>query len=176
MELALILESRPSGDVASNELTTLLDPNQAEASWSQRLALWLADLRAELPPPRQAAAYSLSLSLVDDDRIARLNQAWRQVAGPTDVLAFAALEEAPPQPGPAEASAVSEEPLELGDIVISLETAQRQARQNGHDLSRELLFLASHGLLHLLGWDHPDEASLEAMLALQERLIQRAGG
>ena len=149
---------------------------RSEADWCRRFALWLADLRAELPPAWQAAAYSLSLSLVDDARIAHLNQDWRQVEGPTDVLAFAALEEAPPQPEPTSAEAVSEEPLELGDIVISLETAQRQARQSGHDLSRELLFLASHGLLHLLGWDHPDEVNLEVMLALQERLIRQAGG
>ena len=63
------------------------------------------------------------------------------------------------------------EPLELGDIVISLETAARQAAAAGTSLEAELLFLASHGLLHLLGWDHPDEASLSAMLARQEALI-----
>jgi probable rRNA maturation factor len=63
------------------------------------------------------------------------------------------------------------EPLELGDIVISVETAARQAPEHGHSLERELLFLASHGLLHLLGWDHPDEASLAAMLAQQEQLL-----
>jgi probable rRNA maturation factor len=52
-----------------------------------------------------------------------------------------------------------------------VETAARQAPEHGHDLERELLFLASHGLLHLLGWDHPDEPSLEAMLARQEQLF-----
>jgi len=62
-------------------------------------------------------------------------------------------------------------PLELGDIVISVETAARQAPEHGHSLALELLFLASHGLLHLLGWDHPDEASLAAMLARQEALL-----
>jgi len=61
--------------------------------------------------------------------------------------------------------------LELGDIVISLETAARQAPEHGHSLEQELLFLASHGLLHLVGWDHPDDASLAAMLARQERLL-----
>jgi probable rRNA maturation factor len=61
--------------------------------------------------------------------------------------------------------------LELGDIVISLDTAARQAPEHGHSLERELLFLASHGLLHLLGWDHPDDASLAAMLERQERLL-----
>ena len=62
-------------------------------------------------------------------------------------------------------------PLELGDIVISVETAARQASEHGHSLVQELQFLASHGLLHLLGWDHPDDASLAAMLARQEALL-----
>ncbi len=61
--------------------------------------------------------------------------------------------------------------LELGDIVISLDTAARQAPEHGHSLEQELLFLASHGLLHLVGWDHPDDASLAAMLARQDRLL-----
>lgn len=61
--------------------------------------------------------------------------------------------------------------LELGDIVISLDTAARQAPEHGHSLEQEMLFLASHGLLHLVGWDHPDDASLAAMLARQERLL-----
>ena len=73
-----------------------------------------------------------------------------------------------------DADVVLLEPLELGDIVISVETAARQAPEHGHDPERELLFLASHGLLHLLGWDHPDEASLAAMLARQERLLPKA--
>ena len=65
----------------------------------------------------------------------------------------------------------SSEPLELGDIVISLETAARQAAAADTSLEAELLFLASHGLLHLLGWDHPDAESLAAMLSRQEALI-----
>ena len=68
----------------------------------------------------------------------------------------------------------SGEPLELGDIVISLETAARQAAAADTSLEAELLFLASHGLLHLLGWDHPDAESLAAMLCRQEALIAGA--
>jgi rRNA maturation RNase YbeY len=73
---------------------------------------------------------------------------------------------------PGHADEDGDEPLELGDIVISLETAARQAEAGGTGLEAELLFLASHGLLHLLGWDHPDEPSLTAMLARQETLIR----
>jgi probable rRNA maturation factor len=150
-----------------------VDPLQGADPWHHLLACWLEQLAAELPTHLQAPAYSLGLSLVGDAAIAELNADWRQKEGPTDVLAFAAqdegLEQAPPMPLPADYD--GGEPLELGDIVISVETAARQAAEHGHSLERELLFLASHGLLHLLGWDHPDDASLAAMLSRQERLL-----
>lgn len=142
----------------------------AEATWSACVRCWLEALAPELPTPLRAGSYSLGLSLVDDATIASLNATWRQKEGPTDVLAFAAQEDAPPLPPSAAGQNVTD-PLELGDIVISLETALRQALEAGHSLEQELLFLASHGLLHLLGWDHPDEPSLEAMLTLQNDLL-----
>ena len=93
-------------------------------------------------------------------------------------LAFAAQDEAeagaPAMPMPTWSDGPDSEPLVLGDILISLETAARQAQEHGHSLEREVLFLASHGLLHLLGWDHPDEASLAAMLGRQEQLLAAA--
>ena len=151
----------------------MADPLQGAELWHQCISCWLEQLSQELPPELQASAYSLGLSLVGDDEIAELNQDWRDKAGPTDVLAFAAQDEgladAPPIPMPS--SAEEAEPLELGDIVISLETAARQAPEHDHDLREELLFLATHGLLHLLGWDHPDDASLAAMLSRQEQLL-----
>lgn len=58
-----------------------------------------------------------------------------------------------------------------GDIVISVPTARAQAKAQGHRLSQELAWLASHGLLHLLGWDHPDELSLQRMLQQQRQLL-----
>lgn len=114
--------------------------------------------------------YELSLRLTDDTEIQTLNAQYRQIDKPTDVLAFAALEVDSPQ---------SEEmrslPLYLGDIVISVDTAQRQAEQQGHDVSYELAWLAAHGLLHLVGWDHPDDDSLARMLSQQETLLQVVG-
>jgi probable rRNA maturation factor len=152
-----------------HEAGPLASPEEGERLWTSLLGDWLAQLADELPSPLRTASYSLGLQLCDDDTIAALNAAWRQLSGPTDVLAFAAQED-PPPPGPADL-----DPLELGDIVISLETAARQAQEHDHPLERELRFLASHGLLHLLGWDHPDEASLAAMLERQERLLGRPG-
>ena len=161
------------------------DPLAGADPWHTLLSCWLEQLADELPPELQSPGYSLGLSLVGDAEIAALNADWRDKPGPTDVLAFAAqdddLDGAPPMPLPPglmadddEASddeAGDSELLELGDIVISLDTAARQAGEHGHSLERELLFLASHGLLHLLGWDHPDDDALAAMLNRQESLL-----
>ena len=162
-----------------------LDPLEGADPWHALLGSWLSQLAGELPSALQAPAYSLGLSLVGDAEIAALNADWRSKAGPTDVLAFAAQDDdrdgAPPLPLPpglmddaGDAEIHGAEPLELGDIVISVETAARQAPEHGHSLEQELLFLASHGLLHLLGWDHPDDASLAAMLARQHKLLASA--
>lgn len=86
----------------------------------------------------------LSLLLVDDGFIARLNEKFRGVSGPTDVLSF-------PQ-GPTQFPGFI--PQLLGDLVVSTETAQRQAKHMGHSLSEEMDLLLTHGILHLLGYDH----------------------
>lgn len=161
-------------DVQTGELWASADPliggEGAERTWSAFVRGWLEAVAGELPNSLRAPTYSLGLSLVDDATISALNTAWRQKEGPTDVLAFAAQEEAPPLPtGQGAEKFIA--PLELGDIVISLETASRQALEAGQTLEQELLFLASHGLLHLLGWDHPDEPSLQAMLNRQNDLL-----
>ncbi|QEY32835.1 rRNA maturation RNase YbeY [Synechococcus sp. RSCCF101] len=139
---------------------------RSEQAWMELLSHWLEALQGRLPAPLRAGGYSLGLHLVDDAGIAELNHAWRQREGPTDVLSFPAQDS-----GPSDWSGPAGSPLELGDIVISVPTAQRQAGDAGHGLAHELRWLASHGLLHLLGWDHPDDASLEAMLALQDELL-----
>ncbi len=137
-----------------------------EERWQALLRLWLADLQPELPAGLRAEAYSLGLEFCDDASIAELNGSWRQKPEATDVLAFAAQEGEPDQRQPLPPG----EPLELGDIVISLETAARQ-QDPALGLAQELLFLASHGFLHLLGWDHPDDQQLAAMLERQQGLL-----
>jgi probable rRNA maturation factor len=137
--------------------------------WESWLGKWLEILQPDLP---LAAAYELTLRLTDDTEIQALNAQYRHKNQPTDVLAFAALEVDSPQlPAQIQLSM----PLYLGDVVISVETAHRQAQQQGHSLQTELAWLASHGLLHLLGWDHPDEESLLEMLARQTTLLQIVG-
>jgi probable rRNA maturation factor len=138
---------------------------QAESSWEEWLEQWLAAMSFELP---QAESYELSLRFTTDAEIQELNAQYRAQNLPTDVLAFAALEvDYPKLPICL--------PLYLGDIVISVETADRQAESQAHPLMAELVWLAAHGFLHLIGWDHPDESSLHHMLQQQEILLSKIG-
>jgi probable rRNA maturation factor len=136
--------------------------------WKHWFQTWLEALYPNIPV---ADAYELSLRLTGDREIKILNEQYRQKDRPTDVLAFAALETKIPLPTDGD---YLSEPLYLGDIVISLDTAARQARAEAHSPLGELAWLAAHGLLHLLGWDHPDEQSLEKMLAEQTKLLKYA--
>jgi probable rRNA maturation factor len=139
-------------------------PQDAEL-WYEWFNIWLADLQTKLP---FAKGYELSLRLTDDKEIQTLNAQYRDRDCPTDVLSFAALEtEVPEIP----LELLTEEPLYLGDIIISIDTAERQAKERGHSLRWEVTWLAAHGFLHLLGWDHPDRESLNAMLDRQEKLL-----
>jgi probable rRNA maturation factor len=155
-------------------LEVVLDPQhpQAEqitaADWHTWFNRW-ATLVEVVGSPLDT--YELSLTLTSDGDIAQLNQTYRQIDQPTDVLSFAALE----TDSPLAPELLASEPLYLGDIIISLDTAQRQAEEAGHSLVWETVWLASHGFLHLLGWDHPDEESLARMWAKQEELLAALG-
>jgi probable rRNA maturation factor len=90
--------------------------------------------------------YDFAILLTGDRRIRGLNRQYRHQDKPTDVLSFPSADgETLPQ---------GLEEVTLGDIVISVDTAQRQARERGHGLEKELKILVLHGLLHLLGYDH----------------------
>ena len=99
----------------------------------------------------------------------QLNLQYRQQDRPTDVLSFAALESQMPEIPKGMSDYI--EPTYLGDIIISQTTAISQAQERDHSLTYELAWLAAHGFLHLLGWDHPDDQSLEAMLAEQDIML-----
>lgn len=153
--------SSESPDIDTNEFIS-------EPTWETWLQQWLESLQPDIPV---APAYELTLRLTDDEEIQTLNAQYRHKNQPTDVLAFAALEVDYPQPEELKLS----QPLYLGDIVISADTANRQAQQQGHSLKIELAWLAAHGLLHLVGWDHPDEDSLTRMLKQQQILLNSVG-
>lgn len=102
----------------------------------------------------------LSILLCDDGVIAELNEQYRRKKGPTDVLAFAMREgEGPGEGGPL-----------LGDVVVSVDTARRQARDRGHSIRDEVTALLAHGILHLLGYDHQTRAEERRMNALADGL------
>lgn len=107
----------------------------------------------------------LSILLTDDETIRELNAVHRRIDRPTDVLAF-------PQDEPDRAVPGRERPL--GDIAISIDTAARQAKKQHHELMDEVLHLLAHGLLHLVGYDHQDDAAEQRMNEEARRLIARA--
>ena len=139
-----------------------------ETTWVSWFQDWLQTPGLDLPP---ADTYELSLRLTTDSEIQALNSQFRHQDKPTDVLSFAAMEVDFPGIGE-DAADLS---LYLGDIIISVDTAVRQAPEHGYSLRKELAWLASHGLLHLLGWDHPDESSLLIMLNQQETFLNHSG-
>lgn len=111
----------------------------------------------------------VSLMLVDDQRIHALNLEYRGVDRPTDVLSFALQEETDEEP-----DAVFEDDM-LGDIVISAERAREQAKEYGHSFEREIVYLAVHGTLHLLGYDHEEESERQEMRSKEEEVMALLG-
>jgi probable rRNA maturation factor len=107
----------------------------------------------------------LSLILVSDRQIRKLNREWREKDMATDVLSFPLQMDPPP----------AELPWEIGEIVISVERASEQAQNYGHDLSRELAFLFAHGLLHVLGFDHETPDDEQEMFGRQHEILETAG-
>lgn len=118
---------------------------------------------------RQGPA-GMTLLITDDEQIRELNRRYRHVDATTDVLAFAFLEE-----GQGAFVAPAEEEPYLGDVIISLPQAERQAEAGGHSLLCELCLLAVHGTLHLLGHDHAEPAEKARMWALQRAVLADIG-
>jgi probable rRNA maturation factor len=106
--------------------------------------------------------------------MAALNQAYRGIAHPTDVLAFPAEEAGKPARGGG-AKAAPGGPY-LGDLAISVETARRQAARRGQPLEREAALLVIHGILHLVGYDHGTPAQRRRMWRAQTRLLRAHAG
>lgn len=104
--------------------------------------------------------------IINDDEIHKLNKKYRNIDRPTDVITFA-LEDY--KEGPALDIRV------LGDVYISYDKVIKQANDYGHSKTRELCFLAVHGLLHLLGYDHMKEEDEKKMFNLQKELLNNYG-
>lgn len=124
--------------------------------------------RVALERMNQPDGSSVAITLVDDATIRHLNEQYRGVDSVTDVLSFST------QGG--EGFILPEEgQFELGDIVISCDTAAGQARLMGHACAEELALLTIHGCLHLVGMDHGTDAEQQAMWQLQDELLAELG-
>jgi probable rRNA maturation factor len=117
-------------------------------------------------------AGEIVLTFVDDEVICELNEQYRGIDKPTDVLSFSMSEQTDEEPIIVYENKPEEQ---LGDIVISAPAAKRQSEEYGHSLEREIGFLFIHGLLHLLGYDHQDEHAEQRMIQKQEQILQLAG-
>ncbi len=122
------------------------------------------------------AKAEVSILLCDDAEIRRLNRDYRRKDRPTDVLAFASSEAHPGRGLGDEVKKLARAEGVLGDIVVSIDTARRQAEEKGHSLTHEVTFLLAHGLLHLLGFDHRTRAEERRMTARTDALLAAALG
>ena len=146
-----------------------LENNQEKVSIPEALE---ADLTKAMNVVAELEALSpqteVDITLVDDAAIHDLNRTYRGIDRPTDVLSFA-LDEGEEEPE------VDDDEIEhlLGDVIISAPTAVRQGEEYGHGLEREMTYLAVHGMLHLLGYDHMEEKDKLIMRKREEEVLRR---
>ena len=105
----------------------------------------------------------VSCVLVDDERIHEINREYRHIDRSTDVISFAMEDN--------DQFYVEGMPRTLGDIFISVDHAKKQAEEYGHSLRREMCFLFTHGILHLLGYDHMTDEQEKEMFGLQDEIL-----
>lgn len=103
----------------------------------------------------------LSVSFVDDNYMTELHIKWMDEPGTTDVLSF-----------PMDMPETAGEVVTLGDIVISPVVAAQQAQAQGHSIEHEIYILATHGLLHIVGYDHAEKSEEKVMFDLQEKIVR----
>jgi probable rRNA maturation factor len=138
-------------------ITSHREPEPLDVTAFERLSAFVLE-REEAPP-----GIELSIALVDLVEMTELNGQYRGIEGPTDVLSFECDELC--------AVTDPDEPIMLGDVVIAPEVAEAQAAQYGHTVEEELNLLLVHGVLHLLGYDHEDNADAEVMQARERALL-----
>lgn len=146
----------------NNEQDKLSPPEDIEKLIEQCTAAALAEEEIEDDA-------EVSVTLVDNARIRKLNAEFRAIDRETDVLSFPLGDENGFEVDP------DTDAILLGDIVISLEKAQSQAEEYGHSFKREVAFLITHSLFHLLGYDHMTEDEEKEMFAKQEKVLQQLG-
>ncbi len=120
-----------------------------------------------LAAPSLPVPATVCIALSSDTAVAELNRVWRSKSGPTNVLSFPA----PAQP----LGTPTATPCFLGDVVLAAETVAREAQEMGLPPAHHLQHLVVHGILHLIGFDHEDDAQAEAMEALETTILASIG-
>jgi probable rRNA maturation factor len=150
--------------VPAHDVLVAIDP-----AFARRLqADWLTAIARITLEHEAAGDCQLSVVITDDAEIRALNRQYTGEDRPTDVLSFS-QEEGEPFVSPAG------EPRRLGDVIVSLETAERQAAEAGHDLEAEVAHLLAHGILHLLGYDHAEPDEEREMRERERAVLSKAG-
>lgn len=111
------------------------------------------------------------ITLTNNEEIHKINKQYRQVDRPTDVLSFP-MYEREEIPMLREKQKINTEEI-LGDIIISIPKVKEQAEEYGHSFERELAYLTTHGMLHLLGYDHMIEEEKEQMRSKEEKVLEK---
>ena len=134
-------------------------------------ALIRRTIRTALAAEGLTAPCEVDVLLTDDEAIHQINRDMREVDRATDVLSFPEFDLTPGQlPGPEDADPGTGL-IPLGDMVLSMERVAAQAREYGHSKRRELSYLVTHSVLHLLGYDHLDEGPMKAQMRAREEAI-----
>ena len=140
-----------------------------EPEFAQRVqADWLSGVARITLEHEGVGDCQLSVAVTTDGEIHALNRRYAGEDKPTDVLSFS-------QEEGEEFVAAPDELRHLGDVIISLETAERQASEAGHDLDAEMAYLLAHGVLHLLGYHHAEASEEREMRARERAVLAKAG-
>lgn len=175
------------------ELYVNLDDEQQNTSVEESLSAINMDsvVSLTLQAVGLTQEFMLTLLITDDDGIRDMNKQYREQDKATDVLSFPLIErplvDAPLDQlwAPAEDAEAAEQPhtfvtppdivANLGDVVMSWPTILRQAAEAGHDYQTELIYLLSHAVLHLVGYDDQTESGYQAMVTIQQSILQAMG-
>jgi len=135
-----------------------------DGGWVKKIVQQILEAEGVAPP------YEVSLVFTDSDTVKQLNQDYRGVDEPTDVLAFYML----PQKGADSSFALPPDGVtRLGEVIISYPQAAEQAKEQGHSPERELALLIIHGMLHLLGYDHEEPEEEAEMRTREKELLEK---
>lgn len=153
--------------------TTHFIPIEAEAEGvsDRAKALIRRTIRAALASEGVTLPCEVDVLVTNDEGIHTINKEQRDVDAPTDVLSFPALELRPGEKPTEDDADPGTGLVPLGDMAISYERVAAQAKEYGHSKSRELAYLVTHSVLHLLGYDHLDEGEQKALMREHEEII-----